>query len=873
MPDTNITELANIMGVELPQLQELLQSAGIDASNAISREEKSKLLMFLRSNRGSNEPEEPTRVVLSRRSFQELKGVTNAQGSNRQKIRSHPISVEIRKTRIYVKRGHVQREDADITDSVVQQQEVAKDVAVTLTDSTKEAVAASNVFAEELPKKVEQPVVEALQQEEQSDQELAKTEGDGVIAEADIAQDDTAIEQEAPTADTAADGAEGQIAASMQAAAVELARNNAAADKGAHDSNRKRKHQEERELHIANDMAGRNRRKKKRLRSPTAAESERQHSFRKPSAPVVREVSVPSSITVQDLAQRMAIKSGDLIKFLMNLGTMVTINQSLDQHTAAATVEEMGHKAILVREDKLESEVVSAHEESATEAVERPPVVTVMGHVDHGKTTLLDHIRSSNVASAEAGGITQHIGAYAVKTKDGKLLTFLDTPGHEAFSTMRARGASVTDVAVIVVAADDGVKPQTKEAIQHAKEAKVPIVVAVSKCDKEDADPARIRQQMSDAGVTTEEWGGDTLFVDVSSKTGAGIDALLESILLQSDVLELKAPAEGMARGIVLEAHMDKSLGPVATVLVQQGVLNKGDFLLSGVEYGRIRQLRDENGINIETAVSSQPVAVTGLSGTPTAGEVAMVVANERKARELASQRRRSAREKGFAAKSQIDVGVAISQMASDVEQAGRLTIVLKTDVQGTLEALRGALLQCSTDKVKVEIISSGVGSITASDINLAIAGSAFIAGFNVRADSQARKIMREENIEPHYYNVIYDLVDDVKRLSSDMVKLEVREYIVGLADVRNVFRASKVGEVAGCMVLEGSVRRGLPIRVLRDSVVVYEGELESLRHFKEDVQEVKLGSECGIGVKNYQNIQIGDQIEVFERRQMKAGE
>ncbi len=591
-----------------------------------------------------------------------------------------------------------------------------------------------------------------------------------------------------------------------------------------------------------------------------------QHGFEKPVGPVVREIAIPETITVAELAQRMSVKAAEVIKVLMKMGTMVTINQVLDQDTAAILVEEMGHKALLKKEASIEEELAMSAESAAGEEYTRPPVVTIMGHVDHGKTSLLDYIRKSKVTAGEAGGITQHIGAYHVDI-DGGTITFLDTPGHAAFTAMRARGAKVTDIIVLVVAADDGVMPQTKEAIEHAKAAEVPLIVAVNKIDKPEADPERVKGELAQLDVIPEEWGGDTMFVNVSAKTGDGVDDLLEGILLQSEVLELKAPKSGPAHGVIIESRLDRGRGAVATMLVQRGTLHKGDVLLAGQEYGRVRAMLDENGRPVTEAGPSIPVEILGLSGTPAAGDEAMVVANERKAREVALFRQGKYREIKLARQQ----AAKLENMFSKMEEGKVVTlkIVLKADVQGSVEAISDALNKLSTEEVRVEVISSGVGGITESDVHLALASGAIIIGFNVRAEAGSRNLAQEEGVEIRYYSVIYDLIDEIKQAMSGMLAPEFKEEIIGLAEVRDVFRAPKIGAIAGCMVTEGVVKRNNPIRVLRDNVVIFEGELESLRRFKEDVIEVKQGLECGIGVRNYDDVKIGDQIEVYERVQV----
>jgi translation initiation factor IF-2 len=610
--------------------------------------------------------------------------------------------------------------------------------------------------------------------------------------------------------------------------------------------------------------ASRPARRKKKAAKP---ELQDKHGFQRPTAPVVREVEVPETITVADLAARMSAKASMLIKTLFKQGLMVTINQMLDRDTAMLAVEEMGHKAVAADDRSVEDDLIAAVSQSQDEAerLPRPPVVTIMGHVDHGKTSLLDYIRRTRVASGEAGGITQHIGAYHVKTARG-MVSFLDTPGHAAFSAMRARGAKVTDIVVLVVAADDGVMPQTIEAIQHAKASNVPVVVAVNKMDKPTANPDRVMQELSQHGLQAEEWGGDTMLVKVSAKSGAGIDDLLEAILLQAEVLELKAPVDGPARGTIVESSLDKGRGPVATVLVQAGTLRRGDMIVSGGEYGRVRAMFDEAGHGVKEAGPSIPVQVLGLSGAPNAGDDVVTVEDERRAREVAELRR--SRERQSKLGDQAGAGVSLDQLFSQLKEGEvkSVNLIVKADVQGSVEALRESLLKLSTDEVKVVVVASGVGGITESDANLAVTSNAIILGFNVRADVAARRVIEEKGLDLRYYSVIYELIDDVKKALSGLLKPEVTEEIIGLAEVRDVFRSSKFGAIAGCMVLEGVVKRNNPIRVLRNHVVVFEGALESLRRFKEDASEVKHGTECGIGVKNYNDVQVGDQIEVFER-------
>ena len=590
-----------------------------------------------------------------------------------------------------------------------------------------------------------------------------------------------------------------------------------------------------------------------------------QHGFQAPAGPVVREVSIGETITVGELAQQMSVKAAEVIKFMFKMGSPATINQVLDQETAQLVAEELGHKVKLVSDNALEDSLAESLKFEG-EAVSRAPVVTVMGHVDHGKTSLLDYIRRAKVASGEAGGITQHIGAYHVETDRG-MVTFLDTPGHAAFTAMRARGAKATDIVILVVAADDGVMPQTQEAVQHAKAAGVPIVVAVNKMDKPEANPDNIKNGLAALDVIPEEWGGDAPFVPVSAKAGTGIDELLEAVLLQAEVLELKATPTAPGRGVVVESRLDKGRGPVATVLVQDGTLRQGDMVLVGVNYGRVRAMLDENGKSIKEAGPSIPVEILGLDGTPDAGDDMTVVADEKKAREVALFRQGKFREVKLARAHAGKLENIFENMGQ--EEKKTLNIVLKSDVRGSLEALQGSLSTLGNDEVQVRVVGGGVGGITESDANLALASNAVLFGFNVRADAGARKIVEAEGLDMRYYNVIYDIIEDVKKALTGMLGSDVRENILGTAEVRDVFRSPKFGAVAGCMVIEGTVYRNRPIRVLREDVVIFEGELESLRRFKDDVAEVRNGMECGIAVKSYNDVKVGDKIEVFEKVQV----
>ncbi len=825
MAEVTVKQFAEVVGVPVNLLLEQLKEAGVsvtDADATISEEEKLSLLTFLKNKHATPKEKEKgeKKVTLTRRKVSEVKTKTT-QG------RTKTVTIQRRKKRTIVKPG-------DEVDTRTEQERRE---------------------AEEARRKLEELEAErrAREEAERRAQEEAKRLEEQRKAEEEARRKAAAEAEKAPAEPPAAPPPPPPPAA----------------DRGRKKGKEKEKEREEKhtkygrkELHVASDKAGRRRKKQRPGRVTTATSGE--HGFQKPTAPIVREVTIPETISVGDLAQKMSVKAAEVIKALMNMGTMVTINQILDQETAAIVVEEMGHKVKLIEEGAVEKEIIE--EAEAGEELPRAPVVTIMGHVDHGKTSLLDYIRQSRVASGEAGGITQHIGAYHVKTDAGEI-TFLDTPGHEAFTAMRARGAKVTDIVVLVVAADDGVMPQTREAIQHARAAGVPLIVAVNKIDKPEADPDRVKNELAQEEVIPEDWGGDTIFVNVSAHTGQGVDELLEAILLQAEVLELKAPVDGPARGIVIESRLDKGRGPVATILVQRGTLHKGDILLAGLEYGRVRAMLNEHAQQLSEAGPSIPVEVLGLSGVPAAGDEATVVPNERKAREVADYRQTKARELKLARQQAAKLENMFSQMQEG--EVATVNIVLKADVQGSVEAISDALTKLSTDEVKVKIVSSGVGGITESDANLAVASNAILIGFNVRADSVAKRIIDEEDVDLHYYSVIYDLIDDVKKAMSGLLSPETKEEIIGLAEVRDVFRSPKLGAIAGCMVVEGVVKRNNPIRVLRDNVVIFEGELESLRRFKEDVNEVKQGMECGIGVKNYNDVKVGDQIEVYERVQV----
>ncbi len=885
MMDVTVKQLAEVVGIPIDKLLVQLGEAGIEVSAAedvISEDQKMQLLTHLRRAHGKDDkaaPTEPKKITLRRKSVSEIRH-TNAQG------RVKTVNVEVRKKRTYVKRTVVLDEEqppveTDLPESAPVEapsaaQPEAPQAEAPAVDSgeadaaeqerqrlEQEATAAAEAHARE----VEQAAAEAADQARRQAEEaarLAEEEAHRVLA-AEAAKATAAATQEA--AQEQAGAAPETVGADGKPAPAAAAKDKP--KKGKRDRLEaegeavfERKLAQTRygreELHVT---AAKSRRKKKTGKPAPVSAGGGKHAFEMPTGPIVREVVLPESITVAELAQKMSIKATELIKVMMKMGTMVTINQVIDQDTAAIVVEELGHKPKILNESAIEDEMLETADEG--EAKPRPPVVTIMGHVDHGKTSLLDHIRATRVAAGEAGGITQHIGAYHVETEKG-VITFLDTPGHAAFTAMRARGAEVTDIVILVVAADDGVMPQTKEAIQHARAAGVPIVVAVNKVDKEDADPERVKQELTQHEVIPEAWGGDTQFVNVSAKTGEGIDQLLDALLLQAEVMELKAVDEGRARGVVVESSLDKGRGPVATVLVQSGVLNRGDILLSGTEFGRVRAMFDESGKPIDSAGPSMPAVVLGLSGTPNAGDEAMVVPDERKAREVAMFRQGKFREVKLARQQ----AAKLEQMFTQMEEgkSSSLNLVIKADVQGSAEALSDALTNLSNDEVKVKIVSSGVGGLNEGDVNLAVASNAVMIGFNVRADAVARRLIQENEVDLHYYSVIYDVIDEVKKAISGMLAPEIREEIVGLAEVRDVFRSPKIGAIAGCVVIEGTVKRNNPIRVLRDNVVIYEGELESLRRFKDDVSEVRAGIECGIGVRNYNDVKVGDHIEVYEQ-------
>ena len=895
MTEVTVKSLAEEIQTPVDRLLQQFASAGItkSAADSVSQQEKEALLVHLNREHGGDGAAAPSKLTLQRKTRSTLSVPTTGG-------KSKSVQVEVRKKRTYVKRDPQEQQNADAQAAEeaarLAQEELAKREAEEL--ARREAEEAAKRATEEKAKR------EA--------EEKAKRDAE------DTAKREATIASQREAEDKAKRAAEEK--AKREAEAAELKRKAEEATRRKAEENAKRMAEEARKMAEQNELptapveattteetsadyhvttsryareaededdrreesrgrsrGGKAKATKKGKVSESKAEREearrgkggklkrksslQQHGFNKPAQPVNRDVVIGETITVGDLAAKMAVKGSEVIKVMMRMGAMATINQVIDQETAQLVAEEMGHKVILRRENELEESVMNDRD---TDAVREPraPVVTIMGHVDHGKTSLLDYIRSAKVAAGEAGGITQHIGAYHVETDNG-MITFLDTPGHAAFTSMRARGAKATDIVVLVVAADDGVMPQTIEAIQHARAAGVPIVVAVNKIDKDAANPDRVKQELSQYGVMSEDWGGDCQFVHVSAKTGQGIDELLDAILLQSEVLELKAVRDGMASGVVIESYLDKGRGPVATVLVQEGTLHKGDIVLCGFEYGRVRAMRDELGREAVDAGPSIPVEILGLSGVPAAGDEVTVVRDEKKAREVALYRQGKFRDVKLARQQKAKLENMFANMAEgDVSE---LNIVMKADVQGSVEAICDSLLKLSTDEVKVKIVGSGVGGITETDATLAAASNAILVGFNVRADATARRVIDAENLDLRYYSVIYHLIDEVKQAMSGMLAPEFKQEIIGLAEVRDVFKSPKIGAIAGCMVTEGIVKRHNPIRVLRDNVVIYEGELESLRRFKDDVNEVRNGMECGIGVKNYNDVRVGDMIEVYE--------
>ncbi|WP_229647643.1 translation initiation factor IF-2 [Vibrio sp. F13] len=892
MTQLTVKALSEEIGTPVDRLIEQLADAGMKkaGSDQVTDSEKQTLLTHLKKEHGDTSGEtEPTRLTLQRKTRSTL---SVAAGGGKSK----DVQVEVRKKRTYVKRSTIEDEAKREAEEVANREAEEKAQRDAEEQAKRDAAEKAQREAEEKVTREAEAKREAEEKAQRAQAEKAKKDMNSKNADANAQAKKEADELKARQELEATRKAEAE-AAKLVEEARKLAEENQerwseeekkkkeqeksadyhvttstyareaedAADKKDEKAPRRRKKKAAPANQPANNRGGRNQRGrggKGKLAKPTSM----QQGFDKSATVAKSDVAIGETIVVSELASKMSVKATEVIKVMMKMGAMATINQVIDQETAQLVAEEMGHKVILRKENELE-EAVLADRDSDAIAEGRAPVVTIMGHVDHGKTSTLDYIRKAHVASGEAGGITQHIGAYHVDTDNG-MITFLDTPGHAAFTAMRARGAQATDIVVLVVAADDGVMPQTIEAIQHAKAAGVPLIVAVNKIDKEGANPDNVKNELAQYDVIPEEWGGENIFVHISAKQGTNIDGLLEAILLQSEVLELTAVKEGMASGVVVESRLDKGRGPVATVLVQSGTLNKGDIVLCGQEYGRVRAMRDENGRDIETAGPSIPVEILGLSGVPASGDEATVVRDERKAREVANYRQGKFRDVKLARQQKAKLENMFANMTAG--EVAELNVVLKADVQGSVEAIADSLLKLSTDEVKVNIVGSGVGGITETDATLAAASNAIILGFNVRADATARNTVQNENLDLRYYSIIYQLIDEVKQAMGGMLAPEFRQEIIGLAQVRDVFKSPKLGAIAGCIVTEGTIKRSNPIRVLRENVVIYEGELESLRRFKDDVQEVKNGYECGVGVKNYNDVRVGDQIEVFEIVEVK---
>jgi len=826
---TSVAQFASELKVPPSVLLEQLRAAGVDKrvpEDSLTDSDKSRLLEYLRKTHGSAESK--NKITLTRKQPSEIRK-TDASGKSR------TVQVEVRKKRVFVK-----RDPAEVA---------AAAVAAEAPPPPPPTVDAKEIELREEEAKRQQQLAEIQAAELREKQERERKEAEQKAAEAAAAAATAAAPAPATTLHAPKPAADAKVEKKPKKAKPTTVLRD--------DSARRRTIKTRGD--VGGGVAGWHARGGTRHRPAGAVEAS---TFAAPTEPVVRDIAVPETITVGELAHRMSVKAAEVIKALMKLGTMATINQALDQETAMIVVEEMGHKAKAAKLDDPESFLAETAEPAGADLQPRPPVVTVMGHVDHGKTSLLDYIRRTKVAAGEAGGITQHIGAYHVETPRG-VITFLDTPGHEAFTAMRARGAKVTDIVVLVVAADDGVMPQTIEAINHAKAAKVPLVVALNKIDKHEANPQKVKQELLNHGVVPEEFGGDSPVVAVSAKTGAGVDELLEQLLLQAEVLELRASVDAPAKGVVIEARLDKGRGPVATVLVQGGTLNRGDIVLTGAVFGRVRAMLDENAKPVQSAGPSIPVEIQGLSEVPNAGEDMMVLTDERKAREIALFRQGKFRDVKLAKQQAAKLENVFEQMGEGEKKV--LNLLIKADVQGSQEALIHALTKLGGDEVKVTVVHAGVGGITESDVNLAMASRAVIIGFNTRADAAARKLAETSGIQLKYYNIIYEAVDEIKAALSGMLAPEKKEQVIGLVEVRQVFKISKVGTIAGCYVLEGAVKRGAQVRVLRDNVVIHTGEIDSLKRFKDDVREVKAGFECGMSLRSFSDIKEKDQFEVFE--------
>lgn len=839
MAEVTVKQLADDVGAPVDRLLKQIVEAGLKArseNDAVSSDEKQQLLAYLRKTHGEADSE-PRKITLKRKTTTTLKAG-----------KAKTVNVEVRKRRTYIKRAELQPEADAPQPEVVEEERKQESAPVE---------EAPKVAAEQAPATDAEAPAPASEEPAQEKSEPVAEEKPKKAAEPEPipAPEDMPIPP--PEEGEGKDRKPKKKKEKARERGDEVEEGKPKKKSAGHRGPRSRPVDEP--LVISEDEEDTT------LRKPLRAKKkpkEKRHGFERPTKPMVREVEIPETITVGDLAQRMAVKAADVIKTLMGMGVMTTINQPLDQETAVLVTEELGHKAKTVSDDAFEEEVLSEFSFEGGEKTKRAPVVSVMGHVDHGKTSLLDYIRRTKVASGESGGITQHIGAYHVETDHG-MVSFLDTPGHAAFTAMRARGAQCTDIVILVVAADDGVMPQTKEAVQHARSAGVPLVVAINKMDKEGADPDRIKSELAALEVVPEDWGGDIQFVPVSAHTGDGIEALLEAVLLQSEILELEASPDAPAKGVVVESSLERGRGSVATVLVQNGTLRQGDMVVAGAYFGKVRAMTDEAGKQTKEAGPSIPVEILGLNGTPDAGDEFFAVADEKKAKELAEFRQTREREQRLQRQQAAKLENLFENMGKD--EVKTLNVVLKTDVRGSLEAITKALQDLGNDEVQVKIVSSGVGGIAETDISLAMATNAVIFGFNVRADAASKRLVEQEGLDLRYYSIIYNLIDDVKAALTGMLAPEFREDIIGIADVRDVFRSPKFGQVAGCMVTEGNVYRNKPIRVLRDNVVIFEGELESLRRFKDDVPEVRNGMECGIGVKGY-DVKVGDQIEVFDR-------